>query len=599
MAEKVLVLLPDPELLGGPVELIDHTFGNDVLAKRFRENEDLIVFDLLSPGSQGVALRELFDFNGDNSLPRPAIRVPTQVRLFDPNVGSYDPALFSLVLSEGTPRAVGMFELRRIIPFKRPTPEADLRVAAAAGELLAVVEQGSAADFETFLASLQLEREAALARLRHLAEVHRDAVQNAVDILQTKRIDFLENPQEAGIEGSIMAFVVAQAAGGLLGVVLGNVFELVATGVFSVVGRWQRRQAAETISAFIKQRRQEIRATVLSLRKVQRKFVPEKQRGALKSKMRLRNMFQERIGALKKDVSRAEMERKLLLEGLLEDSMARAQALRARLDEPLTRPGGRPDIVNKAGGVLIDNAAAEAVSEAVVGVTQTTADSGVRMSALPLDVAMKMEVQDYFDPWLKAVEESMLLLGQARLNVANVGTLPDDAIDEIIALVELGGALDDFIEHVSSLTDGSADLRAELTSSYELLLWLIMYRPRLSKMPTVGSPGRDWPRSELPVNRQGELQQPQPALPIGDKGTMNLLKYLALRFFGMGKIKGEGADAELVISNEELTTVYKKTEEMCAKLFAPQPAQSAAEGSGVETVSRILKTIRFVVMPYE
>jgi hypothetical protein len=139
----------------------------------------------------------------------------------------------------------------------------------------------------------------------------------------------------------------------------------------------------------------------------------------------------------------------------------------------------------------------------------------------------------------------------------------------------------------------SVDLRADLTSSYELLLWLTMYRPRLSKVQRARTKGAIDPLGGMVPGPEG------PVLPKGDKGTMNLLQYLALRFFGMGRIEGEGGDAKLSFSDEELLTVYKSTEELCAKLFAPRPAQMATESSGLETtLSQSLEAIRFVVMPY-
>ena len=105
--------------------------------------------------------------------------------------------------------------------------------------------------------------------------------------------------------------------------------------------------------------------------------------------------------------------------------MVRAQALRAQLNRPIKKPDGGPDLVNKA-GELVTGKATEAVSGIPTAVTQTKADSSVRTSAIPLDVAMKMEVQDYFDPWLAAVEDSIRFLKQARLAVVSVGLLPED-----------------------------------------------------------------------------------------------------------------------------------------------------------------------------
>jgi hypothetical protein len=591
MAEILSQIKPDPRLLSGPIELTNVVFGEDELNERFRHNEELLAEDLLSPSQSRVTLQELVDFNAGTSSIVPAIRVPTQVRLIDPRSGLINPTRFVLKRESQPPRVVDVFVLKPLIPVELTSSRINQTSTEAIDHLLTIVEKDSSADLEMFLASMQLNREIALEQLRRLAEIHRDAVQNAVDILQTKRIDFLENPQETGIEGSIMAFVVALIAGGVTTSVVGSVVELIATGVFSIIGRWERKRANETISAFIRQRQDQLEVATLSLKSVQRKFVPGNARGS-----RMQNTFKEQIAKLKKDVSQAKMEQRLLLQGLLEDSMVRSQALRARLKDPIKKADGGPDLVNKA-GEFVTGKATESLSAIPSSVTQTKADSSVQMTAMPLDVAIKMEVQNYFDPWLLAAEDSIRFLKQARLTVISVpGLLSDEAIDEIIALVELSAALDEFSASVSSLTAGAFDLRADLTSFYELLLWLTMYKSVLSERPVnpadIGKLRVD--------SKTGQLLPPRKHRPKYNQAINNLLRYLALRFFGMGKIEGEGKDSKLVFSDAELDDVYVKIEELSAKLFTPQSALTDKGNSGLEVaLLQSLKSIRFVVMPYE
>jgi hypothetical protein len=234
---------------------------------------------------------------------------------------------------------------------------------------------------------------------------------------------------------------------------------------------------------------------------------------------------------------------------------------------------------------------------ALIGVTQTKADVG--LAALPLDVALKMEVQDYFDPWLAAAEDSISFLKEVRLAVAVLGTLPDDSILPLLDLVDESAALAAFSDEVAALTATSIDIRADLTSFYELLLWLTMYRTILEKVTTVKY------SQHLPVDKHGKLLNGKNALPYGHLGTMNLLRYLALRFFGMGKIKGKGADAELVFTDEELLAVYEQTEELCAKLFvSDRIAQLASDDPDLDpdlkrAIKQAVDEVRFVVLPYD
>lgn len=264
--------------------------------------------------------------------------------------------------------------------------------------------------------------------------------------------------------------------------------------------------------------------------------------------------------------------------------MVRAQVLRARLTNLIANSDRGKDAIDEAVQPPPQRGTPPAVSAPRRAVPQNEGGSTARNSAMPIDVAMKLEVQVYFDPWLAAVENSVRFLKQARLTALSVGLLPVDAIDEIVGIVDLSDAMVEFSKGVSSLTGESVELRSDLISFYELLLWLTMYRPRLSRVPNVTDPsGRE-----------------SKAVPFADKGTVNLLRYLALRFFGMGTIEGEGASAELVVSDDELLAVYVKTEDLCAKLFAPSPAQKDEGDSSLgTTLSQSLKTIRFVVLPYD
>jgi hypothetical protein len=373
---------------------------------------------------------------------------------------------------------------------------------------------------------------------------------------------------------------LANVVSSIIGSVIGGVVELIAIGVFAFLGRWSRRGAKMTISAFIKERQGLINKAILDLKAVKSKS----------GQNELQTIFKKRIQELKKQNKQAKTERELLYKGLLDDSIARAQAIGARIKDPNTE--GKSDIVNRAGNLVIEKAT-EAVTAFPNTVTQTKADSIVSMSAIPLDVAMKLNVQIFFDPWLEAVEDSIRFLKQARLTLARFGVLPKSGVDEIINLVGLSGDLDEFNKSFSSLMAGSVDLRSDLTAYYEFLLWLTMYRQVLSRVPLGPTAAVVDPVGGLQPGPTGKL------LPKGHDGTMNLLEYLALRFFNMGKIEGKGEDAKLVFSDEELLAVFVTTEALCARLFPSEVTQKSANTSELDNqFTQALQQIRFAIMPY-
>jgi hypothetical protein len=175
-----------------------------------------------------------------------------------------------------------------------------------------------------------------------------------------------------------------------------------------------------------------------------------------------------------------------------------------------------------------------------------------------------------------------------RAILRHFGTLPDSAATELAALVAFSADLREASEAMRVLVVNATTARADVMGYYELLLWLTLYRPRLSHVPELR-------RSRIETDENGNIKGPIKQLPIA-KGTMNLLRYLSQRFFSKGKIVGEGADAELVITNEELLGVYMQLERLCADVFQPLKGRAGSKG---DLLAAALKDIRFSLIKYE
>jgi hypothetical protein len=305
----------------------------------------------------------------------------------------------------------------------------------------------------------------------------------------------------------------------------------------------------------------------------------------IKEKNRLLNRLKQEIKKQKMDIANAELEGRLLFKAILPDAAARAKKISARVAAPTK--GIFVDPLPNAGNVA-KAALGKQITDAFKIQSGTKTDPRLKSSAIPVDVAMKLEVQTYFDPWVDAAETAVAFLRSSLATFRRFGTLPDSAVTEISVLVASAVDLQAATEAMRALTGDAAAARADLTGYYELLLWLTLYRPRLSHVPELL---RTKIETDINGNMKGPIKQP----PVGDKATMNLLRYLAQRFFGKGKIVGEGAEAELQVDNPELLGVYIQLERLCADIFQPEQGQ----GGRGDLLATVLKDIRFSLIKYE
>jgi hypothetical protein len=598
MAGNPFGLEPDPRLVSGDSGLIAPAFGEDELESIRAPSGARIVIEDTSPAATRVLLADLVEFNRSFSSVVPVIRVPTQVRLIDEATEKTLPGLFHLDTEITPPFDRSLFTLRRIIVRRSAEEVRAEEVAREVEGLKAALDSDDEDALERILETMLLEREAALADLRHVAGLHRDAAQNAVDIVQTKRIDFLENPFETGIEGSLLGFVVSRVAEVVLPSAMGLVFGTVARGAFMLIGMRGYLTSKVTISAFIKKRNKSIEAEFVRMRKLE--GTKPASRSAGNRKQFLLKQFKAEIEKQAKDIQSARLEQRLLLQEMIKDAEKQASDLRLRFVPPKDKAesvgagGGRFTIFGQTidpvseSGQFTKTDLAKKLTDLFKVPSGAKQDTTIRNTPVPVDVAMKMEVQNYFDPWVDSAATGVALFRNALFVLRTFGTLPDSTVSELASVAMSSTDLEDATAAMRIIVENSARARADITDFYELLLWLTMYRPRLSRVPQIV-------RTYKP-DRTGRLPEPVKLLPIEDKGTMNLLRYLSQRFFGKGKIVGEGGEAELKIENAELLEVYIELAYLCAAVFEPHKGRV---GGKTDILASALADIRFSVMNYE
>jgi hypothetical protein len=598
MAGNPFGLEPDPRLVSGDSGLIAPAFGKDELESIRAPSGARIVIEDTSPAATRVLLADLVKFNLGSSGVVPAIRVPTQVRLIDEATETLLPGLFHLDTEDKPPFARSLFTLRRIIERRSGDEVRAEAVARELDDLQAALDSEDEDGLERIIGSMLLEREAALADLRHVADLHRDAAQNAVDIVQTKRIDFLENPFETGIEGSLLGFVVSRVAEVVLPSAMGLVFGTVAQGAFMLIGMRGYLTSKVTISAFIKKRNKSIEAEFVRMRNLE--GTKPASRSAGNRKRFLLKQFKAEIEKQAKDIQSARLEQRLLLQEMIKDAEKQASDLRLRFVPPKDKAesvgagGGRFTIFGQTidpvseSGQFTKTGLAKKLTDLFKEPSGAKQDTKIRNTPIPVDVAMKVEVQNYFDPWVDSAATGVALFRNALFVLRTFGTLPDSTVSELASVAMSSTDLEDATAAMRIIVENSARARADITDFYELLLWLTMYRPRLSRVPQF--------RRTYKPDRTGRLPEPVKLLPLHDKGTMNLLRYLSQRFFGKGKIVGEGGEAELKIENAELLEVYIELEHLCAAVFEPHKGRVAGK---TDILASALADIRFSVMKYE
>ncbi|MFY2763853.1 hypothetical protein [Arenimonas sp. MALMAid1274] len=564
--------LSRPALIAVPPALSPARLGPDLLPA-IAEATPEASFESMLDG-QAVLVSELAAHNAAPLAPSPAsvaallskLDATRSLALLLRRTDVRDGRLFQLDATERPPRDGVFFTLRERIPFDPRQEERDAEAARAAQaqaearQLATILAEGDAEAIDEFLEFLVLDRQNDLDRLRRLVDVHRDSVQNAVDIVQTKRIDFLESPQEMGLAGSAMAFVVTNLLAGVITSALGGVLQLILTGAFAITGGGFQRKRQASLTQFFAERRSSL-TTLAGQLKGSQKQLARFDRGRRKSGKVLNEGLAKRAKAFQ-DFKPPVLEKQLALGSIGDDAISRAAALTKRLSTLKTNPDGTPDLVSKAGSVALAKPV-ESIARMMDTAAKSKPDAGNAL-AVPVDVAMKMEVQDYFEPWLQAAESSIAFLRLTRQVLRSTGDLPQPVLQELFESLGGNEALQGFSDEVESLTLDMPALRASLTSHYELLLWLTLYHQTIGKARRIqAATGPGSSREVIAI----------PAAPA----TRNLLRYLAFRHFDLGTLKPSG---EVEFTDDELRGCLVGLEQMSQPLFAASATTVALPQGG-------------------
>jgi hypothetical protein len=475
----------------------------------------------LSDGSGRATALELRAFNNDNTAIPPQLFISIEGSRQDVvEVASASGHLgFFVLLVLAGPDASSRFELRQ------PKQTAQLARAQAlfeigddpVAQLFSLAEDDDWSEISLILQAQLFRRGTLLHQLRVLASAHRDGVQNAVDTVQTKRLDFQEEPKETTIAGALMALVIEVAIVAFPAAFAGRILLRLASAVFMLTGvaRVIGRKGAGP--AFVERIASRRRLKALS-----------------------RELNRPRLSrAEQQEIPRLEQERRKARQSS-EQSARKIEGVRKEIKEVVleAREKAKPVVAKFQGSPALTEPATYLVEKAAGAAGQaSTASADLRPGEaknlgpvhVPIDIAMKMQVQDFFEDWLVTVEEGSFLLERMIDVVETSRTLPATAfpvLDDILMSEAEAAALEKILVED---TDDVGALRANLETEYELLTWVLKYY-------------NDFEKGTERKVVAGARHPPFEVDTIPSGVDRRLLRYLALRFLPATVRESSGKD---------------------------------------------------------
>ncbi len=385
---------------------------------------------------------------------------------------------------------------------------------------------------------LEMSMGDSLTYVRKGVELHKQAIQNAVDIVQSKRISFLEtgkDPYWQGIIGMIaIVFFVELAAGvvgaAFVGMLLRGLARFSPTTAASLAGGMVRVKAptlqnVNKLMARLKQNKDGLR-----LLKQQRRdrsgpmFVTP---GYLSEPARMATA----VNIVNGKISELKSQRRALIDALKKD--------RSALKKQAVDSVQASDFLREKAAALSDEAklAAKAGKEVAGGFVSKTkgrkfqADSAL----IPLDVSMKLHVQTIWDEELWNVEQIYQDIRAIRREIPFIGE--DQGETQLsLALSVLPTVLDleVFAETLRIYLEENALglLNDLLASDYELRLWVMLYGGEVAHYKALELrfpiqpryPGDKVMRTVFPVT----IEQDKKDLELADPDNRNMLSALNL-----------------------------------------------------------------------
>lgn len=400
-----------------------------------------------------------------------------------------------------------------------------------AQELAALLDAEDWPGVVAFLELQILARRRLLERLRVVAGVHRDGIQNAVDTVQTKRIELLEGPkQESTVEGALMALVVEVALSVIPAAIAGRVLVRLTGGLLELTryrGKLAAARGAATAAATeLSNSNAKLSELLAKLRKLEASLAIEgmSKRKVIRAAERQRRRMARQAAPINAATQAQDEAAKKLMKKTEE---VQAIAMQSRDDALRVTAALRGnDLASKAGEKSLEKAA-EAVAKPIGAsqLPQLPTQDGLAavqpgISPIPIDVAMKMQVQDFFDGWLHTAELAGQTLEEFAFLARHFQLLPADDLPEIDELLMPIPQLEHLTSEWDPYIEAMSAFRARLETDYELILWTLMYYEPFLTGPQLSQDLSTYYDS----GNQAKLVVPK-------KIDVRMLNYLRLRFF--------------------------------------------------------------------
>ena len=416
-------------------------------------------------------------------------------------------------------------------------PQAPIQVvdpAAAAQDdidaILALLQSGRSDDLIALLDDQIRIRQGDVIRLRRLLYVHQTALQNAIDIVQTKRIDFLEQKKDTWVDGAIGALFLAVIFTLFpVEAVIGQALFELSKSAFRVFGAKATTTLFKEVHLSLTQEIAELESNVKILRGLEKPFGKGRVTSRTKFSPRQTSAFDRAGTTPTRDaeaISAATDQTKNLIAGLKAQRTANADQEKAYRD--LLVEHAVPGFVapTKAASAALRKALEEtAFNNAAILKQQTdhfaapATSSVIPADGTPIDIALKAQVQGLYASLLFSAEDTLAALQEFRN--ACISQTPDpkqlEALENIlvadVVVVESAGPGAAGNNASAQKIDISATDVQQLvntgTEAFEKLIWILMYGNQLvQRIVTdsfagdnsyVGKPGPD-PAHELLLN---------------------------------------------------------------------------------------------------
>jgi hypothetical protein len=372
--------------------------------------------------------------------------------------------------------------------------------------MLALLKSGRSDDLMALLDDQIRIRQGDVIRLGRLLYVHQTALQNAVDIVQTKRIDFLEHKKDTWVEGAIGALFLAVLFTFIpVEALISQALLELSKSAFRVFGARTTARLFSGKHLLLTQEIAELENNVKMLRGLART--------SGKGRVTSRTKFSRaQVAAFKaadavpardaKAVSAATDKTKELIAGLKAQRTANDEADKRYRDVLVEHAASGFVAPAKATSAVVTKGLENtAFNNAGTLVQQAFAASGnssvLPADGTPLDIALKGQIHGMYASLLFAAEDTLAALQEFR--AASTGQTPDD--ERLVALENILIAEADVAEAAKPKAAGnnnSASQKVDIspadvqqlinrgTEAFEKLIWILMYGNQLVRRASSG-----------------------------------------------------------------------------------------------------------------